>query len=579
MKTTARIFSLILAVMTVFAGTSMTAFAGAGSESQVSAIDLKSPIRSEGREKWQGDYAYFGSYDGAPLKYRVLDSESKDYGGNSILLDCNSALTNMPFNSDGKTKEWEKSDVRKWLNGAFYSGAFEEGEKNAIISSVKKSPSATDGEGFKVAGGISSGKWTPLNGDKVFALDAKELTNESYGYKIQSKAWLKDNIGMSGFWTRTYCTYDGESNKYIYGIAVGQGVYYTFINMSKANDEFDRNPMVSPALNVNREKVALTLPATEAKDISAELSKENREEISEWKLVLRDSAHEKFRAQFKSGSNGTLTVDYKDAATGSDEFLAAVVLNKEGHITYYGKIGKAENPAGEVKVKVPSDYNEATGDKLYIFNEKCNGEKRTDYGSSLQQVKHNCAKENLKYVDNGNGTHRQECAECGYVTLASESHTGTVSSCTKKSLCEKCGCELGAEDASKHENLQHVAAKEATKTEEGNIEYYYCDACGKYYRDADAKEEIQQKDTVLEKLSSNDPDDNDNQGDKGNGKGNGNNGKSNGNNGKGGKRGNGKTITKHAPETGDESNILFAGICLSLSLAALIGLRLKIKNK
>lgn len=49
MKTTARIFSLILAVMTVFAGTSMTAFAGAGSESQVSAIDLKSPIRLEGR--------------------------------------------------------------------------------------------------------------------------------------------------------------------------------------------------------------------------------------------------------------------------------------------------------------------------------------------------------------------------------------------------------------------------------------------------------------------------------------------------------------------------------------------------
>lgn len=167
MKTTARIFSLILAVMTVFAGTSMTAFAGAGSESQVSAIDLKSPIRSEGREKWQGDYVYFGSYDGAPLKYRVLDSESKDYGGNTILLDCDSALTNMPFNSDGKTKEWEKSDVRKWLNGTFYSGAFEDGEKNAIISSVKKSPAATDGEGFKVAGGTSSGKWTPLNGDKI----------------------------------------------------------------------------------------------------------------------------------------------------------------------------------------------------------------------------------------------------------------------------------------------------------------------------------------------------------------------------------------------------------------------------
>lgn len=569
MKTIARVFSLILAVMTVFAGTSMTAFADTESESEVNAINLKSPIQSEEREDWQGDYVYFGNYEGAPLKFRVLDPDSNDYGGNTILLDCNQGLGKMPFSADRETKEWEKSDVRKWCNDTFYSNNFDEGERLAIASSVKKNPSATDGEGFFVAGS-PGGRWVPLSGDKIFALDAAELTNKTYGYDTRSGGREKPEVDFRGYWTRTYSLMNSD---YKGGIAVGIGVGYIPLN-SMVGPEY--NPEISPALNVSREKVALTLPATESKDISAELSKENREEISEWKLVLRDSAHEKFRAQFKSGSNGTLTVDYKDATTGSDEFLAAVVLNKEGHITYYGKIGKAENPAGEVKVKVPSDYNEANGDKLYIFNEKCGGEKETDYGSSLQQVKHNCAKENLKYVDNGNGTHRQECTECGYVAIASEEHTATVASCSKKSLCEKCGKEMGAVDASNHENLQHVAAKKATKTEEGNIEYYYCDACGKYYRDEKAKEEIQQKDTVLEKLSSNDSN---KKGDKGNGKGNGNNGKSNGNNGKGGKRGNGKTITKHAPETGDESNILFAGICLSLSLAALIGLRLKIKNK
>lgn len=40
MKTIARVFSLILAVMTVFAGTSMTAFADTESESEVNAINL-----------------------------------------------------------------------------------------------------------------------------------------------------------------------------------------------------------------------------------------------------------------------------------------------------------------------------------------------------------------------------------------------------------------------------------------------------------------------------------------------------------------------------------------------------------
>lgn len=570
MKTIAQICSLMLSVMTVFAGTSMTAFAGTGSESEVNAVNLKSPIQSEERDGWQGDYVYFGNYEGAPLKFRVLDPDSKDYGGNTILLDCNQGLGKMPFSADRETKEWEKSDVRKWCNDTFYSNNFDEGERSAIASSVKNNPSATDGEGF-IVDGSPGGRWVPLNGDKIFALDAAELTNKTYGYAIRSGGREKSEMDFHGYWTRTYSLMKSD---YKGGIAVGVGVSYIPLN-SMMGPEY--NPDISPALNVSREKVVLTLPAADSKDVDEELSKENRDEISEWKLVLRDSAHEKFRAQFKSGSNGTLTVDYKGATTGSDEFLAAVVLNKEGHITYYGKLGKAENPVGEIKVKVPSDYNEAKGDKLYIFNEKCGGEKETDYGSSLQQVKHNCAKANLKYVDNGNGTHRQECAECGYVAIASEEHTATVASCSKKSLCEKCGKEMGAVDASNHENLQHVAAKEATKTEEGNIEYYYCDACGKYYRDEKAKEEIQQKDTVLEKLSSNDSD---KKGDKGNGKGNGNNGKGNGNNGKGGKRDNGKTITKHVtPATGDDSNILFAGICLSLSLTALIGLRLKTRNK
>lgn len=46
-------------------------------------------------------------------------------------------------------------------------------------------------------------------------------------------------------------------------------------------------------------------------------------------------------------------------------------------------------------------------------------------------------------------------------------------------------------------NSIHVAKKEATCTQSGNIEYWYCDGCGKYFRDENLTQEITQADTIL----------------------------------------------------------------------------------
>lgn len=55
------------------------------------------------------------------------------------------------------------------------------------------------------------------------------------------------------------------------------------------------------------------------------------------------------------------------------------------------------------------------------------------------------------------------------------------------------------------EKLEHkpvlVKAEEATAAEEGNIEYYYCENCGKYYSDKAGTKEIAEKDTVVSKLA------------------------------------------------------------------------------
>ena len=85
------------------------------------------------------------------------------------------------------------------------------------------------------------------------------------------------------------------------------------------------------------------------------------------------------------------------------------------------------------------------------------------------------------------------------VTLQNE-HTGGIATCKNKAICEVCGESYGKLDPNNHANLKHIDAKAATKTSEGNIEYWYCDGCNKYYKDAKATQEITKAQTVTAKL-------------------------------------------------------------------------------
>ena len=85
------------------------------------------------------------------------------------------------------------------------------------------------------------------------------------------------------------------------------------------------------------------------------------------------------------------------------------------------------------------------------------------------------------------------------VTIQNE-HTGGTATCKNKAICEVCGESYGKLDPNNHANLKHIDAKAATKTSEGNIEYWYCDGCNKYYKDAKATQEITKADTVTPKL-------------------------------------------------------------------------------
>ena len=105
-----------------------------------------------------------------------------------------------------------------------------------------------------------------------------------------------------------------------------------------------------------------------------------------------------------------------------------------------------------------------------------------------------------EWVSNGDGTHSRECTVDGCKGVETMACSGGTATCTEKAVCEYCGKAYGKPDSNNHTDLKHIDAKAATKTAEGNIEYWYCGGCDKYYSDKDGINEIKKADTVTAKL-------------------------------------------------------------------------------
>ena len=94
------------------------------------------------------------------------------------------------------------------------------------------------------------------------------------------------------------------------------------------------------------------------------------------------------------------------------------------------------------------------------------------------------------------------CDLCGKVIT---NHAGGKETCRDKAVCEVCGKSYGKLDPNNHTDLKHFPAKAATEDSEGNIEYWYCSGCNKYYRGKDGTKEIAKADTVTAKLPKSPP--------------------------------------------------------------------------
>ena len=96
------------------------------------------------------------------------------------------------------------------------------------------------------------------------------------------------------------------------------------------------------------------------------------------------------------------------------------------------------------------------------------------------------------WTSNGDGTHTRQC------TADSCTEGVETDNCTDEDKNHK--CDICGKIISNHTDLKHFPAKAVTEDSEGNIEYWYCSGCGKYYSDKDGTKEIAKADTVTAKL-------------------------------------------------------------------------------
>ena len=107
-----------------------------------------------------GNTVCFGSYNGEPIRWRVLDQRGK-----LRLLFAEEILTQRAYNDEIVDTSWRECTLRKWLNKEFLSEAFTPKERAAVVSGMVRNP--------------RSAKWYTSGGydsmDKVFVLNQDEF--------------------------------------------------------------------------------------------------------------------------------------------------------------------------------------------------------------------------------------------------------------------------------------------------------------------------------------------------------------------------------------------------------------------
>jgi hypothetical protein len=165
----------------------------------------------------------FGKYTWRVLKVAVNKGEKE------ALLLAEDAVAHMPFNKNGSDgNDWKTSDIKRWLNDEFYQNAFNDSERDAILTTRYR------------YGGKHEGS-DKTDSSRIFLLSADEARNGDFFDDDDDRILRGDGINW-GWWLRSPGVYDYSAAGVDYDGEVGGGGYDYIV---------DREGAVRPALIVS----------------------------------------------------------------------------------------------------------------------------------------------------------------------------------------------------------------------------------------------------------------------------------------------------------------------------------------
>ena len=353
----------------------------------------------------QDSFLYFGNYqqssDGSggfnvePVKWRVLSNENNTaWLLSDKILDVYYYHNLNSFNED---VFWKETLMKKWLNsedptGGFSDKAFSSKELDTILL-----------------------KSADLG--KVMLLSDKEVKNSSWS---SNKRAILPSIDTA--FVRGGGTISQTKNPDYYALRSDYPIEYLDIIMNDGSYDmsyFDVGMAfgVRPSMYLDNSKIFFTSPASGGKTESG-LTSVLDYNGNEYKLTVLDTNRNNFLVTKKSQLGGIIEFDYELAKTGNNEFISAMVVNGDT-VKYYGRIKNVNDESGTLSLSIPSTVNANNGDRLFVFNEQCNGDYKTDYASPLRELSLENSSSNMPLLQINSVTNEWEVSYDNGVTWTS----------------------------------------------------------------------------------------------------------------------------------------------------------------
>ena len=323
-------------------------------------------------------YIYYGGY-----KWRVLDAYKTSDGITSGMFLLSEYLLGTSTFGDNNT--YSGSTVQNWCNTTFYNN-FNTNEKSAIIKTIKTDSANTTKDWYGKAWDKSE-----LTGDYVFLPSVEEIYNYVASYTEKSESIVSQLITKvnnsndpGNWWLRSPLNNSTKSGH----ITSSGSVTDWYLNQPDG---------MRPAFNLDTSAILFASPVgvkgsvTESSTPTAITTPSN----CDYKLTLVDSSRNftvTTQTALKGEAGDSFEINYENAKYGSEEYISAIILDKNGNATHYGKLLNVASDAyinHAATFVIPSGLEKGEY-TLRLFNEQCNadsnGDYKTDYASAFCDI-------------------------------------------------------------------------------------------------------------------------------------------------------------------------------------------------